>query len=199
MRTAAPLKPLTSEQREMADKNFPLVLWVVDKIKRRIIPQEEMVQEGSIGLIEAVVGYDPKVGAFSTYARPVIERRIMDAEKQDGLIRVPIYLKSARGKGHRYQAYAGTVANLVSINVMKDKDPLHPFSVYDNDDEFTLDVLYDALRGLSPLERSAVEGAFIKGETVKNVARNNGTTRYYVRLAMERAKTKLRYRLRQYV
>ena len=54
-----------------------LVHWVIHSDCRSDLPYAELVQEGRIGLWQAIMHYDPGRGvAFSTYAVPVIRHRL---------------------------------------------------------------------------------------------------------------------------
>lgn len=60
-----------------------LVHVVLGRQRRGDVPYEDLVQEGRIGLWQAVLHFDPQQGtAFSTYAGVAIERRIWRAVKR---------------------------------------------------------------------------------------------------------------------
>ena len=71
--------PLTPEQEQLLLENQGLVYWQVRRYHRgrRWVDEEDLMQEGLIGLLSAVRGFDPGRGlAFSAYALPAIRRRM---------------------------------------------------------------------------------------------------------------------------
>lgn len=82
-------------------QNLPLVTWTVKRLWHLSVVQalgmDDAMQEGTIGLMRAVVGWEsPRGIQFSTYATWCIHRCVMDAAHNQGLVRVP---RSARAKG----------------------------------------------------------------------------------------------------
>lgn len=58
---------------------------------------EDLIQEGIIGLIKAIDGYDEEKGAFSTYATNQIKASIIRAlDDKDSLIREPVHFKEKK-------------------------------------------------------------------------------------------------------
>lgn len=72
--------------------NLRFVIRIAQHFKGRGIPLEDLVQEGAIGLIEAVDKFDRTLGfRFSTYAAFWIRQSIQVAVRQRGsLIRIPV-------------------------------------------------------------------------------------------------------------
>lgn len=80
-------------RNEMVTRNLRLVYSVAHKIKRRTqVPLEDLIQEGSIGLIRAVEGYDPSMGTqFATFATTWVSKRISRSlHAGSRVVRMPI-------------------------------------------------------------------------------------------------------------
>jgi len=74
-------------------RNLRLVKFISSKYINRGLPTLDIIQEGSIGLIKAVDGYDLNSGiSFSTYAYNLIKNTIKRAIDEKGrIISLPIY------------------------------------------------------------------------------------------------------------
>lgn len=84
----------------MVQANLRLVISVAKNFRNRGLPMEDLVNEGNVGLMNAVDRYDPDVGSrFSTYAGYWIDqaiRRAVQAAQQ--MIHIPSYLLENIGK-----------------------------------------------------------------------------------------------------
>jgi RNA polymerase primary sigma factor len=80
-------------RQAMMEANIRLVMSVARRYTCKSLTFEDLVQEGIIGLLEAVNKFDADRGnRFSTYATYWIRQAIVRAiEKQDRLIRLPVY------------------------------------------------------------------------------------------------------------
>jgi RNA polymerase primary sigma factor len=89
--TAAEERRLFAEgQRdELVTRNTRLVASIAGRYRDMGVPFRDLVQEGIVGLIEAVDGFDPERGRLSTYAVPKIRRAIVNALKTDRAMTVP--------------------------------------------------------------------------------------------------------------
>jgi RNA polymerase primary sigma factor len=77
-------------RRRMIEGNLRLVTAVARRHRGRGVPFADLVQEGTIGLAQAVERFDPAHGAaFSTYAVWWIRRAMLDAIAASRPIRVP--------------------------------------------------------------------------------------------------------------
>ncbi len=73
----------------MVIRNTALVKSIVKKFLNRGVEFDDLMQIGSLGLVKAVLGYDPTYGVrFSTYAVPMIAGEIKRFLRDDGIIKV---------------------------------------------------------------------------------------------------------------
>ncbi|MFN3648075.1 MAG: RNA polymerase sigma factor RpoD/SigA [Armatimonadota bacterium] len=80
-------------RQAMMEANIRLVMSVARRYTCKSLTFEDLVQEGIVGLLEAINKFDGTLGnRFSTYATYWIRQAIVRAiEKQDRLIRLPVY------------------------------------------------------------------------------------------------------------
>lgn len=84
-----------AEAREhMVQANLRLVISVAKNFRNRGLPMEDLVNEGNLGLMQAVDRFDPEVGSrFSTYASYWIDQAIRRAVQNGAqMIHIPSYL-----------------------------------------------------------------------------------------------------------
>ncbi|MDE6292463.1 MAG: sigma-70 family RNA polymerase sigma factor, partial [Bacilli bacterium] len=84
-----------SAREKLFNHNLRLVVYVASAYKNRIkhLKIMDIIQEGGIGLLKAIDKYEPKKGAFSTYAIFWIRQAIMRAiDDQDEDIRKPVHI-----------------------------------------------------------------------------------------------------------
>jgi RNA polymerase primary sigma factor len=75
---------------ELVTANLGLVYAVAQGYRGRGVPLEDLVQEGSVGLIRAAERFDHRRGLkFSTYAVWLIRRSMHDAITKSNVIRIP--------------------------------------------------------------------------------------------------------------
>jgi RNA polymerase primary sigma factor len=89
-----------SARQKVMESNLRLVMSMARKYHARSMTYEDIVQEGIIGLLEAIKKYDGTKGfRFSTYASYWIRQSIVRGiEKTDRMIRLPIYGCNAERK-----------------------------------------------------------------------------------------------------
>jgi RNA polymerase primary sigma factor len=82
------------ERNKMVEDNLGLVYYVAKKYNNRGLEFEDLVQEGSIGLIKAAEKFDPKRDVkFSTHATWWIRQAIVRAiSNQSKTVRIPSYM-----------------------------------------------------------------------------------------------------------
>jgi RNA polymerase primary sigma factor len=83
----------------MVQANLRLVISVAKNFRNRGLPMEDLVNEGNVGLMNAVDRYDPEVGSrFSTYAGYWIDQAIRRAvQNSQQMIHIPSYLMEQIG------------------------------------------------------------------------------------------------------
>lgn len=89
------------ERNRLVDKNYKLVISIAHRYSKRWnVPLEDMVQEGTVGMIRAATKFQAEVGVkFSTYGtwwiHQYIARHLQDKEK---FIRAPQYVQRIASK-----------------------------------------------------------------------------------------------------
>lgn len=93
----------TQIRNELVKRNMPLVSFIIGKYYTR--PEhkklyEDLMQEGAVGLLPAIEGYDPNLGfKFSTYSSWWIRQAINNyLGNVEPLIKVPSHIRSAQNK-----------------------------------------------------------------------------------------------------
>ncbi|MBI3911872.1 MAG: sigma-70 family RNA polymerase sigma factor [Armatimonadetes bacterium] len=91
----------------MMEANIRLVMSIARRYTCKSLTFEDLVQEGIIGLLEAINKFDGGRGnRFSTYATYWIRQAIVRAiEKQDRMIRLPVYGCDAARRVERSQSF----------------------------------------------------------------------------------------------
>ena len=101
---------LLDEQRrarsDMVESNMRLVLMIAHDLCNRGLAFDDLVQEGTLGLLRAVDGFDPARGhRFSTYAvwwiRQAVARALMNKGPQ---IRIPVHMRATARRIQRAKA-----------------------------------------------------------------------------------------------
>lgn len=90
-----------SEARNrMIQANLRLVISVAKNFRNRGLPMEDLINEGNVGLVNAVDRFDPTVGSrFSTYASYWIDQAIRRAiQNATQMIHIPSYLMDQIGQ-----------------------------------------------------------------------------------------------------
>ena len=96
-------------------ENMPLVVAIARRYQNCGLNQEDMMQLGSIGLLQALRRFDPDRGlCFSTYAVPLIAGEIRRFLRDDGMVKFSREAKSLALKIERVRREQGdlTVAEL---------------------------------------------------------------------------------------
>lgn len=91
-------------RNKLANRNCKLVTYVVNKFynkkKEHKALREDLLQEGSLGLLSAIDGFNPELGfRFSTYATWWIKQSISNyLLSQDPRLHVPSHIRTAQNK-----------------------------------------------------------------------------------------------------
>lgn len=93
-------------KRELVEANMRLVITVARNYHHALIPFEDLIQEGAIGLITAAERFDPSKGfRFSTYATHWIRQSISRAiDNKSKAIRIPAHISESLRKIERIKA-----------------------------------------------------------------------------------------------
>ena len=85
----------TAEEEALLRENMPLVAAIARRYQNCGLLQEDMIQLGSIGLLQALRRFDPDRGlCFSTYAVPLIAGEIRRFLRDDGMVKFSRETKS---------------------------------------------------------------------------------------------------------
>jgi RNA polymerase sigma factor (sigma-70 family) len=84
--------PSKSDRDRLITSNLRYVVKVASSYRDCGLPLDDLINEGNLGLIEAVSRYDPARGTrFLTYAKWWIQKAILDALSKKTLVRIPAH------------------------------------------------------------------------------------------------------------
>lgn len=129
----------------------PLVFKVAMALRLRDAVLMDMIQEGTVGLIQAVERFDPERGVrFSTFATYRVRGRILNA------------LRRERGRGPDAEDAAELLARV--------PDPAAADALASVEDAVLVRQIVSAIEGLPPRERRILAGAFLAAEEPGRIA-----------------------------
>lgn len=86
---------MKEDRNKIVTDNMGLVVSTARKYQGQGLELDDLVSEGTIGMIKAAVRYNPEKGGFAAFALPEIKKSIEAAiEQQSGLYRIPRKEKS---------------------------------------------------------------------------------------------------------
>ncbi|MGN0281833.1 MAG: sigma-70 family RNA polymerase sigma factor [Prevotella sp.] len=81
---------MNEQRNKLVTENMGLVISTARKYQGRGLELDDLVSEGTLGMIKAAEKYNPEKGGFAAFVLPEIKKSIEDAiEQQAGLYRVP--------------------------------------------------------------------------------------------------------------
>lgn len=95
----------------LAQEHLPLVAMLARRMHPRPCEVEEMYQQGCVGLMKALLRFDPDQGvAFATYAVPVILGEMRQLQRMYAPVHIPRTDRELRGRIRRTAAALATAA-----------------------------------------------------------------------------------------
>ena len=93
---------MKQDRNKIVTDNMGLVVSTARKYQGQGLELDDLVSEGTIGMIKAAERYNPEKGGFAAFALPEIKKSIEAAiEQQSGLYRIPRKEKSVVEKKRR--------------------------------------------------------------------------------------------------
>ena len=93
---------MKDDRNKIVTDNMGLVVSTARKYQGQGLELDDLVSEGTIGMIKAAERYNPEKGGFAAFALPEIKKSIEAAiEQQSGLYRIPRKEKSVVEKKRR--------------------------------------------------------------------------------------------------
>lgn len=98
-------KALPDELQALSERHLPLVRMLSGRFANHGIDREDLFQQGCIGLMKAVRGYDASYGvAFSTYAVPLILGEMRMLCRSNSAIHIPRTIRERKSRLHQTQS-----------------------------------------------------------------------------------------------
>ena len=142
---------------EMIESNLGLVYMIARGYAGRGVSFEDLVQEGTVGLVRAVEKFDRRRGVrFSTYAVPWIRHALIDALGEARTIRIPRRAAELRGTPRVTVSLDEPVVEDGAFlgELVADPDPVDPWRSVDELE--TLRQVWSMLRTLSKRHRTVL-------------------------------------------
>ena len=146
---------------------------------------EDVIQEGMVGLFNAMRDYDPSRGAsFSTFANLCINRRILSAVKSAGRLKNAPLNDSISFDLPVDSASSQTLADRIPADSSTDPEALLLL------EDLNRRILEDSDSLLSPLERQVVRG-LVEGKDYRHIAAELARSPKSIDNAIQRVRKKL--------
>lgn len=160
---------------EILLENMPLIKSVIKRYKNSNIDYDDLIQLGSLGLIKAVMNFNPTYNVrFSTYAVPMIAGEIKRHIRDDGPIKVSRqtktlvlsinkYVEEFRSKNEREPSVQEIAEKFelstydVVFALDSAKMPLSLFEKFDDDGTYLVDVIKTEDRTEDILDKLALK------------------------------------------
>ncbi len=160
---------------EILLENMPLIKSVIKRYKNSNIDYDDLIQLGSLGLIKAVMNFNPTFNVrFSTYAVPMIAGEIKRHIRDDGPIKVSRqtktlvlsinkYVEEFRSKNEREPSVQEIAEKFelstydVVFALDSAKMPLSLFEKFDDDGTYLVDVIKTEDRTEDILDKLALK------------------------------------------
>lgn len=188
---------LTEAQRRLAMDHQRLVRHIVNRTRGCRSPKDDRLQAGMLGLIEAILDFDPSYGVkLTTYAYRRIKIAVLECECRDAKIYVPRYVRLADPKdGNTRERFDAEARRAASAGPLTSTPPARPDPPSARD--VALDVR-DAIRRLPIRQKRLVEAVDIAGEREVDVAESEGVTKQAIGNHRTKAFARLRASLASY-
>ena len=180
-----PMKDNQLTRDELVTKNMGYVVTLARQYSSELLSTNDLISEGSIGLIKAAEKFDPSRGKpFVTFAAPYIRRSIEDAIRRvTGEIPVLSTDESLP---------VGSNNNYTLLNVLEDKDA--PKTDQALEQNALSDKLVRAINVLNEREQSVIRafyGVDMERQTMAEIGESLGLKRERVRQIRDKALRKL--------
>jgi RNA polymerase primary sigma factor len=177
---------MTKEQEKLVTANMGYVITLARQYKSDVLSTDDLISEGSIGMMKAAAKYDPSRGKpFVTFAAPYIRHSIETAISR---LETTIDVRSTDES-----LPVGSRNNYTLLNVLEDVNAEKADAIVEenslNDD------LLDCIDVLNDREREVVSRYYgLKGwrQTMAEIAEDMGLKRERVRQERDKAVRKLR-------
>lgn len=184
--------PLDDDLRELVEQNLGLVRKLAASRKDSVLPLDDLVQAGTIGLMRAVQLYDPERAAFSTYACRWILQAMGTAERGASVVYVS-------GHGHRMRRHGRdggkAAAALAAVVEYSEETDARPEEEPETDRRDSAEWVRRAVAKLGEVERDLIISRYWDGDKLKTMARRHGFTTSRADQRLDHAIEELRYML----
>ena len=183
-------------RKKLIEHNLRLVLKVVNRYKNTGIPFMDLVEEGNIGLINAIDNFDINVNyKFSTYAIPAINSRILNSirkKKNVSLFNIrPGCIDSQK------ESISEPITSL-NISIGEEEDSCIIDFIEDKNNRLEEQIINNCLSedintvlkevGLKEKDLKAIKLKFIDGKTLEEIGKIMGTSRQRIDQRISNAK-----------